>query len=49
MDHRIKDTSVIRIPIIGPKQSAIEMCTYLRSPLCSVLQMLDPVPNGHIA
>ena len=50
---RIKDTSVIRMPIDGPKRSAIETCTYLtselRTPLYSVLRTLDLVPNGHIA
>ena len=47
MDLRIKDTSVIQMPIDGPKWSAIETCTYLtskiRTPLYSVLQKLDPV------
>ena len=50
---QIKDTSIIRTPINSPKRSAIETCTYLtselRTPLYSVLQTLDPVPNGHIA
>ena len=32
-DLQIKDTSVIRTPTDGPKQSAIEMCTYLTSEL----------------
>ena len=53
MALRIKDTSVLRTTIDGPKRSAIKMCTYLtselRTPLYSVLRMLDPVPNGHIA
>ena len=53
MDLQIKDTSVIRTPIDGPKRSAIETCTYLtsklRTPLYSVLRTLDPVPNGHVA
>ena len=39
--------------VYGPKRSAIETCTYLtselRTPLYSVLLMLDPIPNGHIA
>ena len=30
---RIKDTSVIRTAIDGPKRSAIETCTYLTSEL----------------
>ena len=53
MGLRIKDTSVIRTPIDGPKQSAIETCTYLiselRTPLFSVIRMHDAAPNGHIA
>ena len=41
-----KDTSVIQTTIDGPKQLAIETCTYI---ILLVLRMLDPAPNGHIA
>ena len=53
MALQIKDTSIVRTTIDGPKWLAIETCTYLtsklRTPLYSVLQMLDPAPNGHNA
>ena len=45
--------SVIRMAINSPKRLAIVMCTYLtselRTPLCTVLWIHDPAPNGHVA
>ena len=56
-DLRIKDTCVMWATIDGPKQLAIETCTYILdfrhlldwTPLYSVLRTLDPAPNSHIA
>ena len=49
----IKDTSIIWMAIDGPKQLALEKCTYLtselRTPLYSILRMHSPTPNSHIA
>lgn len=46
---QIKDTSVIRTAIDGPKRLAIETCTYptseLRAPLYSVLQTQSHAPK----
>ena len=41
---------VIQTIVDGPKWVAIEICSSkLRTPLYSVVRMLDPAPNGHIA